>query len=188
MILGVVTAFCWIITTYTQLQGCVSDSLEGVRYLLVLKGGSFQRGDIVSIQGHSIKYAGTKLLTKRLIGLPGDQIFKNGGKLSVTPSKVDDNALNNNCFNFEKHDAAIIACNLQRYVDLLNLATITLPLLHHTKEGRPLTPLVLNEFGMTIPKGYVFVAGDHPQSFDSRYEEFGLVPVEKIWGKAVLTW
>jgi conjugal transfer pilin signal peptidase TrbI len=36
-----------------------------------------------------------------------------------------------------------------------------------------------------IPEGYVFVAGTHPDSFDSRYKEFGLVKVSDIKGKAI---
>lgn len=36
-----------------------------------------------------------------------------------------------------------------------------------------------------IPKGYVYVAGLHPLSFDSRYAEFGLVAItqlrEQLW-------
>jgi conjugal transfer pilin signal peptidase TrbI len=40
-----------------------------------------------------------------------------------------------------------------------------------TRDGKPLHPLK----AMTIPEGYVFVSADHPHSFDSRYEEFGLV-------------
>ena len=35
-----------------------------------------------------------------------------------------------------------------------------------------------------IPEGYVFVAGLHPRSFDSRYKEMGLVKKEKVRGKA----
>lgn len=57
-------------------------------------------------------------------------------------------------------------------------------LLTHTSKGKPLTPMS----PMIIPEGYLFVAGDNPKSFDSRYEEFGLVPKEKIWGKGVFTW
>lgn len=64
-----------------------------------------------------------------------------------------------------------------------SLPTI-LPLLNKTQKGEPLTPLFLS----SIPEGYVFVSGDHLRSFDSRYEEFGLVPIEKIWGKAVFIW
>jgi conjugal transfer pilin signal peptidase TrbI len=36
-----------------------------------------------------------------------------------------------------------------------------------------------------IPEGCVFVAGTHPNSFDSRYKEFGLVQVSNIRGKAI---
>lgn len=40
-----------------------------------------------------------------------------------------------------------------------------------TREGKPLHPLKAT----IVPEGYVFVSADHPHSFDSRYEEFGLV-------------
>ena len=62
--------------------------------------------------------------------------------------------------------------------------SITLPLLKQTKEGQPLTPLSHD----LIPEGSFFVIGDHLRSFDSRYEEFGLVPMKKIYGKGVFTW
>lgn len=50
--------------------------------------------------------------------------------------------------------------------------------------GKDLHPTKAHE----IPEGYIFVAGDHDRSFDSRYQEFGLVPLAEVWGKAVLTW
>ncbi len=59
-----------------------------------------------------------------------------------------------------------------------------LSLLTKTSKGKPLNPIA----NTLIPEGYLFVVGDNPQSFDSRYEEFGLVPIEKVWGKGVLTW
>ena len=62
--------------------------------------------------------------------------------------------------------------------------SIILPLLDKTKEGQVLTPLPLQ----IIPEGCFFVVGDHPRSFDSRYEEFGLISMEKIWGKGFLWW
>jgi len=49
------------------------------------------------------------------------------------------------------------------------------------KDGRVLTPL---EEGI-IPKGKVFVMGDHERSFDSRYEELGLVPEQALQGRVI---
>ena len=34
-----------------------------------------------------------------------------------------------------------------------------------------------------IPEGMVFVAGTHSDSFDSRYKEFGFVPLETVRGQ-----
>jgi conjugal transfer pilin signal peptidase TrbI len=34
-----------------------------------------------------------------------------------------------------------------------------------------------------VPEGYIFAAGTHPESFDSRYQEFGLVKTSDIRGK-----
>lgn len=48
-----------------------------------------------------------------------------------------------------------------------------------TREGKLLHPLKTT----IIPEGYVFVGTDHPHSFDSRYEEFGLVKQECMVGK-----
>lgn len=59
-----------------------------------------------------------------------------------------------------------------------------LSLLDKTSKGKPLTPTTAG----IIPEGYLFVAGDNPRSFDSRYAEFGLVPQSKIFGKALFTW
>jgi conjugal transfer pilin signal peptidase TrbI len=47
--------------------------------------------------------------------------------------------------------------------------------------GKPLTPI---EPGL-IPDGYVYVWAPHPESFDSRYQEIGLIHVsrmkERLW-------
>lgn len=53
-----------------------------------------------------------------------------------------------------------------------------------TREGKPLTPLTVS----AVPEGYVFVRGDHKDSFDSRYEEFGLVLQEHIVGRTFPLW
>jgi type IV secretory pathway protease TraF len=36
-----------------------------------------------------------------------------------------------------------------------------------------------------ISKGYLFVSGTHRYSFDSRYEEFGLIKVSDLKGRAI---
>lgn len=44
-------------------------------------------------------------------------------------------------------------------------------------------PLTKAKTGI-IPKGYYFVYSPHPDSFDSRYAEIGLVPQERVIGRA----
>lgn len=48
-------------------------------------------------------------------------------------------------------------------------------------DGRRLTPLKPG----VIPKGKVFVAGCHERSFDSRYEELGLIPENQLQGRVI---
>lgn len=50
-----------------------------------------------------------------------------------------------------------------------------------TKKGKPLTPLKTR----AVPQGYLFVMGEDERSFDSRYEEFGLVAEKHILGKTL---
>jgi len=57
-------------------------------------------------------------------------------------------------------------------------------LLDKTRDGKVLNPLK----STVIPERYVFVAGDHPRSFDSRYQEFGLVHQGHIMGRAIKLW
>lgn len=51
--------------------------------------------------------------------------------------------------------------------------------------NRRLMPICLEGEEVTIPEGYVFVAGTHEDSLDSRYKEFGFVKVSDIKGKAM---
>lgn len=135
-----------IITHQTQLLECASHSLKGIRYILILKGARFKRGDIVAIKGHILAYTPQSNFAKRVLGLPGDVIIQDKGAIHI--------------------------------------GAYTLPLMTMSHDGRPLTPLAVK----CVPLGYAFVAGDHPRSLDSRYEEFGLVPLNKIWGKGVWAW
>ena len=47
--------------------------------------------------------------------------------------------------------------------------------------GRILTPIAAG----VIPEGYVFLKGDHTRSFDSRYQELGLVPQKALQGRLI---
>lgn len=71
-----------------------------------------------------------------------------------------------------------------REKNIIKIGSRILSLVEKTHEGQPLTPTTLH----VVPEGYLFVAGDHPRSIDSRYEEFGVVKEENIWGKACLKW
>jgi len=53
--------------------------------------------------------------------------------------------------------------------------------LSHSKDGKILRPIAPG----VIPKGYVFAYAPHPRSFDSRYQEVGLVQVDQTLGCAI---
>lgn len=48
------------------------------------------------------------------------------------------------------------------------------------RDGRDLTPIK----PQVIPEGYVFLHAPHTSSFDSRYDELGLIPVRSLQGIA----
>ena len=54
----------------------------------------------------------------------------------------------------------------------------------HTLDGKALTPIK----SQTIPAGWMFVYATHPDSFDSRYIEFGLVNINKAIGVVKPLW
>lgn len=53
-----------------------------------------------------------------------------------------------------------------------------------TKDHRKLTPIM----AQIIPQQYLFVIAKHKDSFDSRYQEFGLVREDYIEGKIYTVW
>lgn len=74
----------------------------------------------------------------------------------------------------------IIVKNDMVYINQVPQAQIK----HKTKDGFPLTPIKLK----VIPQHKYFVVTAHKDSFDSRYQEFGLVGEENIEGKVYLIW
>lgn len=204
---------CTVITTYTYLGECGSDSLQGVRYALFLKTSSsktasfktlpLKRGDIVLIQSYPLRYGtqNNKIIkdkkelgfAKRLLGMPGDLLSHTTEGLYVVSSL--DTPIELAPLSWSRRDTGKVLSEPHEAPSReiqspkaegksKTRKSKTLPLLKRTKYGDPLTPLRAER----IPAGYVFVAGDHPRSFDSRYEEFGLVPLDKIWGRALFAW
>lgn len=53
--------------------------------------------------------------------------------------------------------------------------------LSHSKEGKPLHTITPG----LIPFGYVFAYAPHPRSFDSRYQEVGLVSIDQALDQAL---
>jgi conjugal transfer pilin signal peptidase TrbI len=52
----------------------------------------------------------------------------------------------------------------------------------HTRAGRPLSVISISDGA--IPDGFLFAKGEHASSFDSRYQESGLVPLDAVIGVA----
>ena len=105
--------------------------------------------------------------------MPGDLLHRDKERLCISSQAQKDEPLELTPVCFSHNQAVNDLSNGQ-----------SLPLLDQTKDGKPLTPLRVE----IVPEGYVFVAGDHLRSFDSRYEEFGLVSQQNLWGKAASTW
>jgi conjugal transfer pilin signal peptidase TrbI len=63
-------------------------------------------------------------------------------------------------------------------------AEVCVPFKSKTKDKRKLTTIE----AQIIPKRHYFVLADHKDSFDSRYQEFGLVKDVYIEGKAYPLW
>lgn len=142
----VLLLFISFLKQHTMLLIAQSQSLP-YRYFLLIKNSSVKKGDFIAIQNHPLADIQNVILTKKLIGLPGDKITLNGQIMRIN----------------QEWQGALHTQNTQ---------------------GHPLRPLALR----TIPKGFVFVAGSHTGSLDSRYAEFGLVEERHILGKAYGLW
>lgn len=138
--------FISFLKQHTMLLIAQSESLP-YRYFLLIKNSAVKKGDLIAIQNHPLADISNVILTKKLIGLPGDQITLHGRIMRVN----------------QEWQGALHKQNSQGY---------------------PLTPLNVS----TIPAGFVFVAGLHAGSLDSRYAEFGLVEKRHILGRVYGLW
>lgn len=155
--LGLILGF---VLSQTHLTINHSPSL-GYKAFLCFKGLTPKRGDFVSIEGHPTAYFEGLHYTKRLVALPGEriQIHDNQGhKTRVHDNRVHDNRV---------HESQMFVGD--HFVGTLRTTT---------RDGKALHPLKTT----AIPEGQVFVSAYNPQSFDSRYEEFGLVKETCITG------
>ena len=135
-----------VLKKHTALLVAQTNSLP-YRYLLLIKNASAKKGDLIAIRHHPLSNMPNIILTKRLVGLPGDTITLHGQIMKIN----------------EEWQGALHKENSQGY---------------------PLTPLDAS----AIPTGFVFVAGSHEGSLDSRYKEFGLVKNQHILGKVYALW
>lgn len=145
--LGVLAAVLGGVQQKTCLVVSRSASLPWSVYL-VLKGSSWKKGDIVTFQGHTSPFLKEiPLVTKRIAGVPGDQLVVRKQELYIHNQRVG-------------------------------------LVMTHNSTGNPLHPIEKR----VIPSNYVFVVGDDPRSFDSRYKEFGLVKTQHILGRSLPLW
>jgi signal peptidase I len=131
---------------HTALLVAQTNSLP-YRYFLLIKKAPAKKGDLIAIQHHPLFELPNVILTKRLVGLPGDKIILQGQVMNINQEWQG-------------------------------------PLHRKNSQGHPLTPLSIR----TIPEDFVFVAGSHSASLDSRYKEFGLVKRQHILGKVYALW
>lgn len=93
----------------------------------------------------------------------------------------------------EKNDLCVIQFKGRRWIKYLkgvegdsvqtknNVVFINNEKIGEVKQGYNLHPIK----SQIIPEGYVFIAGTHEESLDSRYAEVGLIPVSAIRGTAI---
>jgi conjugative transfer signal peptidase TraF len=111
--------------------------------LLLMKGGTFKRGDLIAIE-KEVAFLDHKNFLKKVAGIPGD-------KVEV------------------KEDGVFIKGEQVAKV-----------FIEKTSKGIALTRVKTQ----VLSKNTYFVVGVHERSLDSRYQEFGLVKKENIFGKA----
>ena len=136
--------------------------------------GTPTRGDVIVFRlpsDPSIDYI------KRVIGLPGDRIALDGGRLYLNGERV----ARKDRGTYAYRDANGIVIRVHRYDEVLPGGR-THAIIERTDSGMADTMAE-----MTVPEGQLFVLGDNrDNSLDSRFEETGLVPVENLQGRADL--
>ena len=123
-----------------------------------------ERGDIVVFRSVDDD---NHFMVKRVIGLPGDQVFVS----SQGEVRINGEPFSREQSSGEEKDHSYFSENngLRNYTTQL-------------EEG-----LLRSDFESTVPEGHIFLMGDNrDHSMDSRY--WGALPLEKVLGEVSLIW
>jgi signal peptidase I len=135
----------------------------------ILQLGDPERGDVVVFRlpaQPSINYI------KRLVGLPGDVVRYQNRRLYINGEIVETKALGQ--YPAEEQQGSLL------YTEQLGDAEHELLLMtgRRSLEGT-----------FVVPQGHYFMMGDNrDNSKDSRYQGVGIIPEDKVVGKAVRVW
>ena len=117
------------------------------------------------------------IMIKRVVGLPGDKIFLNEGRLYINGQLIK--RKNTDDFFYREHKGSVV--NVKKYDEALINSNKAYSIYERSDEG-PLD--MTNEF--IVPDGKVFFMGDNrDNSLDSRaYRGPGYVPLDHLIGRA----